>query len=103
MKIISFACLIILIGLINSSQKAMGYDDQIAHPTITEYSVKNSALNNHLTQYLGADFINGFESWVSGKSVLKWIVEGSIAEDADACQRANHMHNPMNNIPWSSS
>ena len=81
----------------------MGYDDQIAHPTITEYSVKNSALNNHLTQYLGADFINGFESWVSGKSVLKWIVEGSIAEDADACQRANHMHNPMNNIPWSSS
>jgi len=107
MKKLSFIPLIVLLSLI-SNQKVFGYDDQIAHPKITEVAVQKSIMKTYLPQSLGPEFLKGYDSPINGTSAIDWIRKGSIAEDAEACRRANHMHNPlktwnvsyMSDAPW---
>lgn len=73
---------------------AVGYDDQIAHPTVTELAVQNSIVKTKLIQQLGPDVSKGYDSLINGKSIVRWIRDGSTTEDKEPCRRASHMHDP---------
>lgn len=100
MNKILFVLLLILASTFNS-QSAFSYDDQVTHPDITKIAVQHTMLNTYLSHHLGPEFSQGYDTVINGVSVMNWIREGSIAEDAELCRRANHFHNPLK--PWNES
>src|SRR3990172_9336496 len=87
---------------------AIAYDDQVTHPEITKMAVGSiSGLDVYLKSTLG--LVKGIDSRFPSdspdpnKSVLELLKKGSTDEDKEPCRRANHMHNPMNDIPWNLS
>jgi len=94
-----FVLIIVVVSLIH--QIALGYDDTITHPKITENAVKASVLRTYLSLYLGPEFSKDYESMINGESVKQWIMDGSTAEDAEMCRRGNHFHDPLKS--WDAS
>jgi hypothetical protein len=81
--------------LLIDSVNGYGYDDQETHPAITLRAIELSNLKQYLTQNYNAQFIEGFESFVSGKRIRVWLTKGSTDEDAPICRATNHFHNPL--------
>lgn len=67
------------------------YDEEFAHPYITQTAINKSNLENSLTQYLGIN--EGLRKSYDGKSIVQLIQTGSSNEDLSSRAR-NHFWNP---------
>lgn len=105
MKLKAFISLLIILFLVI---EAKAHDDSIIHPGITEIAAKQAKTHNYLKNEL--DLKDGLETNINGsQTILKWLTDGSTAEDAlDDCRASNHFHDPtkawsvagMSDSPW---
>lgn len=93
--------LVIICLLLLYHNNANAYDE-ITHRALTGMAVRNSYLENYLIQNLRIkDGLNTKFPSNSEKSVVYWLLKGSIDEDSPMCRASNHFHNPLKD--WSSS
>lgn len=79
-----------------SGSAAQSHDDIVVHPLITRNAALQSKTDNYLATNL--NFSEGWETIISGKagkSILKYLEEGSQAEDKPRCRAASHFHDPL--------
>lgn len=100
--------LLICCIIICYANTAMGFDDQITHPKITEKGVRDiSGLGAYLRTVLG--YRDGVEtrfpsdSHDTRSSVVELLKKGSTDEDSvpNICRASNHFHDPLK--IWSES
>lgn len=108
-------CAVQLILTVFIPDRVLSYNDTITHPAITEKASdsNNAKLDQYLKKSLGfkAGLATRFPSNNPQSTVIYWLKKGSIAEDAESCRRANHMHDPlktwdksyMNDTSWTNA
>jgi hypothetical protein len=107
--VLSIMCGLLIFCCLNG--RAIGFDDEVTHPTITDQAVNNKKYNLdiYLRNYLG--LVQGLKTIMpsnSGTDIMMLIKKGSKDEDKEACRRSNHMHDPtkdwyisyMTDEPW---
>ncbi len=94
----------VLIIFTSFSSQIYAHDDERIHPLITENSAKNSQVHNYLKNNL--NFKDGLETKLPNNgenTILKWLTDGSTAEDSPMCRASNHFHDPMNTKLWNTA
>jgi len=99
MKKIMVKKIIVFFVTIFIASNAYSFDNEITHRDITQKAVENSNLNDYLITNL--ELKSGVETTVIGRSILRWLREGSYLEDSPLCRASNHFHNPLK--PWDQS
>lgn len=95
--LISICCLMLCPAIV-----ALGFDDNVTHPDVTERAIFYSDLNDYLKTSL--DFANGVQthfpsdSQDANSSIMGLLKQGSTDEDSPSCRASNHFHNPL--APW---
>jgi len=93
-------CCILVLNLWSAGD-SLAFDNVVTHRNLTERATEysNLAITAYLKDNLG--FMNGADTLVGGRSITKWLQEGSFQEDEPACRASNHFHNPLRN--WTES
>jgi len=86
------------VWLLALSQPALGFDEEVTHPALTEESTRRSSLDANLKSETGLD--DGIDAFLRGQGsdrlrVFEWLRQGSLLEDVPPCRAGHHFHNPL--------